>query len=257
MDSQNISPEAKERILEEDMCKYQLMPYLRDIARTLDISLEGIKKDIAIELLAYMIFYKYKEVEVIIGLLYGRFKDINKIIEVMEHLITEDDLLDCNDYKVLITKFKIIPPEAEKLSSMLYPLPLVIPPAILKKNSDTGYHYMPKKCVVLKSKYTPLDVNLDHINRVNSIPLRINTDVIDNCANLPKKELINQKDKQNWNRFVRQQREIVNFYKGSPFYLVHRYDKRGRVYCQGYHVSYQSCDYTNACVEFAEGEPVL
>lgn len=257
MDSQRIPLELKERTLEQDMCKYQLMPYLRDIAKTLDISLEGIEKDIAVEVLSYMIFYKYKEISVIVGLLYARFRNIDKILEVIEYLIAEDDLLDCNDYTVLVTKFKLVPSEAEKLSSMLYPLPLVIPPAPLTKNYETGYHYMPKKCVVLKTKYTHVDVNLDHINRVNSIPLRINTDVINNCANLPKKELKTQKDKQNWNRFVRQQREIVNFYKDAPFYLVHRYDKRGRVYCQGYHISYQGCDYTNACIEFAEGEPIV
>jgi DNA-directed RNA polymerase len=43
---------------------------------------------------------------------------------------------------------------------------------------------------------------------------------------------------------------------GNRFWLTHKYDKRGRTYCQGYHVSYQGNDYNKACIEFADGEPL-
>ena len=53
------------------------------------------------------------------------------------------------------------------------------------------------------------------------------------------------------------QRNLPEFFQEEPFYLTHKYDARGRVYCQGYHLSYQSDDFTNALIEFAEGEKVI
>ena len=38
------------------------------------------------------------------------------------------------------------------------------------------------------------------------------------------------------------------------FYLTHAYDKRGRTYAQGYHVSYQGNDWNKACVQFGRAE---
>ncbi len=40
------------------------------------------------------------------------------------------------------------------------------------------------------------------------------------------------------------------------FWMTHRYDKRGRVYCQGYHVNYQGTPWNKAVVEFANKEHV-
>jgi DNA-directed RNA polymerase len=40
----------------------------------------------------------------------------------------------------------------------------------------------------------------------------------------------------------------------NEFYLTHRYDKRGRVYCQGYHVTYQGTPWNKAVLELADKE---
>lgn len=42
--------------------------------------------------------------------------------------------------------------------------------------------------------------------------------------------------------------------EGNEFYLTHKYDKRGRVYCQGYHVTYQGAAWNKAVIEFADKE---
>lgn len=254
------SAEAKERALEEDMCKYNLMSYLRGIVKqikTLPFDKDSISLKIAIDILAYMIFYKRTNISIIVGLLFNRFKDIDLITSVIDDLIL-DDFLDCDDEDgTLISKKYLTEGEYDYISKLLYPLPMLIRPLELKRNSDTGYVYLPKSCIVLKSHYMGKDVNLDHLNIVNGIPLRINKDVLENCKNKPKKELPTVKAKQNWNKFTRQQREIQEVYgEEDSFYLTHKYDKRGRVYCQGYHISYQGNDYTNACIEFAHGEEI-
>jgi len=40
----------------------------------------------------------------------------------------------------------------------------------------------------------------------------------------------------------------------DKFWLTHKYDRRGRVYCQGYHVNYQGNPWNKAVVEFADKE---
>ena len=42
--------------------------------------------------------------------------------------------------------------------------------------------------------------------------------------------------------------------ESDTFYLPHKYDKRGRTYCQGYHVSYQGAAWNKAVIEFANEE---
>jgi DNA-directed RNA polymerase len=42
----------------------------------------------------------------------------------------------------------------------------------------------------------------------------------------------------------------------DTIYLTHRYDRRGRIYCTGYHVNEQGTDYHKAVLEFADKELV-
>ena len=45
-------------------------------------------------------------------------------------------------------------------------------------------------------------------------------------------------------------------HQGNRFYLGHKYDKRGRIYAQGYHISTQGTPYRKAMLDFADKEPV-
>jgi DNA-directed RNA polymerase len=38
------------------------------------------------------------------------------------------------------------------------------------------------------------------------------------------------------------------------FWLTHKYDRRGRTYCVGYHINYQGTSWNKAVVEFANKE---
>lgn len=247
----------KEKEIEIELSKHQLMPFLRDKVKELPVPFDtDLETSIAKEILAYMLFYKRTIPPVLIGLLYKRFANVQLCLKVLDSLIVAD-YLDFNENNQIVTRFTLNKEDTEKLSKMMYPLPMVMKPNTLKRNSDNGYYFLPRSSVVLRTSFYKGYVNLSHLNRVNSIPLRINQAVLDNRTHVPKKDIPNVKDKANWNKYVRQQREVVESYKDITFYLTHKYDKRGRVYCQGYHISYQSDDFTNALVEFADGEKVI
>lgn len=247
--------EAKERQLETYFCKYNLKSFLRAKAKELTIPIEDeLEYSIAVDMLAYMLFYKNTLTSVLVPLLFVRFKDINKILKVLTTLVNAD-FLDYTRAHRIITKNFLSEEDSRMISLLLYPLPMVVKPLPLTRNSQSGYKYLPATCLILRRHFFKEDINLDHLNRLNSIPLRLNKAVLANCS--PKKEIINRKERENYERFREQQHGIAEFFQEEPFYLTHKYDARGRVYCQGYHLSYQSDDFTNALIEFADGEKVI
>jgi hypothetical protein len=44
--------------------------------------------------------------------------------------------------------------------------------------------------------------------------------------------------------------------EGNEFCLTHKYDKRGRIYCQGYPVNYQGALWNKAVIQLAAKEIV-
>jgi len=59
-------------------------------------------------------------------------------------------------------------------------------------------------------------------------------------------------------KFDKTSRDVLDglFTLGNEFYLTHKYDKRGRTYCQGYHVNIQGNDWNKSVIEFGEKEYV-
>jgi hypothetical protein len=65
-----------------------------------------------------------------------------------------------------------------------------------------------------------------------------------------------EKRKRAFEKYDKSAKHVIKLITGvtNVFYLTHRYDKRGRTYCQGYHVNYQGTAWNKACVEFAQKE---
>lgn len=249
----------QEKFLETELCKYQLMPMLRAKVKLLNLPYEkeDIHYNIAVDTLALMVFHKRKELSVLTGLLFIRFKNLEIVLETITNLINKDYLNYDVATKQVITVLNLNPEEENKLQCLMYPQPRLLPPEQVKKNYDTGYSYLPKSNIILRSFFTKEDVNLDHINRVNSIGFRVNSGVLHSLSHIAKKPFATNQEKRNHERFVEQQKQIAEKYEKHTFYFTHKYDKRGRVYCQGYHLSYQGDDFTNALLEFSKGEKVI
>lgn len=100
------------------------------------------------------------------------------------------------------------------------------------------------------------EICLDHINRMNRIPLSLNERFIFTYVETPKKPLDTLQKKEQWDKHVEDSYEkyaefIVNGNKG---FLKYAYDTRGRVYDTGYHITSQGTGYKKAILELANKE---
>lgn len=227
--------------------------------------------DFAIDLLCQMVLHKRASVSVLLGILGPKhFGEEPEQLQMCADLLlkaAELDLVDWYDLaQQFVVKINITADVQEDLDRYQYPLPAVIPPQEVRTNRDTGY-FTSKGSIILKNNHHDDDVCLDHINRANKVPLKVNPDTARMIQNewkgLDKKKP--DEDQASFDRRVkafekydRVSRDILEglFVMGNEFYLTHMYDKRGRSYAQGYHVNTQGSPWNKAVVEFAEEELV-
>lgn len=227
----------------------------------------GIDPAFGFDLLVQMVLHKRAGVPVLVGILRKHFKGDCQATADALLLACQIDLVDWNPVtKQFIVKYDITPDVQEELDTYQFPLPMIVKPKELKTNHDTGY-YTSRNSVILKDNHHDGDVCLDHLNHMNRIKLTLNTTVTSMIQNQwrnldkPKpgedrKEY--QKRVKAFEKYSRTAKDVMAHLEisGGEFYLTHKYDKRGRVYCQGYHVQYQGNDYNKACIEFANQEIV-
>lgn len=227
-----------------------------------------IDPDFGMDLLVQMALHKRTRLETLVGILRKHFDgDCQATADELLKAATVD-LVDWHPVKrEFIVKFDISPDVQEDLDRYQYPMPMVIPPKELKNNEDTGY-YTSKNSVILKDNHHNEDVCLDHLNRMNRVKLRLNQDVAIKIKN-SWKGLDKQAEDEDRQEYLKRRKQFekydrtahdVHLHLGiaseGEFYLTHRYDKRGRTYCQGYHVNYQGATWNKAVIEFANSELV-
>lgn len=147
----------------------------------------------------------------------------------------------------------------QRIEQFQYPLPMIEKPMTVRHNRQTGYRTI-KGSLILKNNHHDDDICLDHINRMNAIPLAVNADVVafvqNNWKNLDKQKpdetYADFRDRQKafW-KYDTTSRDILEGLSLQPdgIFLTHKVDKRGRTYSQGYHVNYQGNDWAKAVVQ--------
>lgn len=228
----------------------------------------GMPEDFAVEALVQIALHKRMLPSSLIGIL-NRFSPddpqwIADCIHVMValHLMKYDDQRD-----QLIVVHDIPAPLQHELDAFQYPLPMVCEPMTLRTNRDTGY-ITTRNSVILRDNHHNDDVCLDHLNRLNRIPLSINSHTAGMIANRWR-NIDKPKEDETFEDFKKRRRAFEKFdgtiravmkvlyQAGNRFFLTHKYDKRGRTYCQGYHVTYQGAAWNKAVIELADKELVL
>ena len=103
------------------------------------------------------------------------------------------------------------------------------------------------------------EICLDHLNRLNQIPLKLNAAFVKMYKEEPKHKPETKKAQNRWHQFMHESFEKYTelVAHGKPFYLIHKYDTRGRTYACGYHVTSQGNSYKKAIVELANEELVI
>jgi len=184
----------------------------------------------------------------LLGLVGNKFPSYQEAANSLTKLINEDYM----DYDIRTKKLisrVILPSELRnEISKQHYPLPMVTPPKPVTKNKGGAYHTI-KLPLLLGSKISRHSYPLayDTINKLNSTPLLIRKDYIN-------PDLVNPSDRRHHKQLVELSSALPD---SSSVYLTHAYDKRGRIYCRGYHFTYQGDAYHKSLIEINKPEKVL
>lgn len=228
----------------------------------------GLNISFVIDLLIQIFLHKRANLSTLVGLLAHHFNDDLQLTADNLLMAAEANLLDYDDndgrFIVLITLSEDI---MDDIAKYQYPIPMVCEPRKLTNNRSTGYLVNTNESLILKNNHHDNDICLDHLDRANSIPLSLNMDTIDAMPNVWKnidKKLLGESyadykiRKDTYNKYMRTAEDIHNhiMISGDKFYLTHKYDKRGRVYVQGYHVNPQGNDWCKASILFSDKEVI-
>ena len=223
----------------------------------------GLDEEFGIDLLAKMALHKRVDVPALVGLMRHHFDTAQECMDAL-YVATDNDLIDWDfNFKTFVMKWDISSQTKRDLEMFQYPLPMVVKPLELTKNTDSGYLTW-KASVILKDNFTHDDVCLDHLNRVNGIGLQVDMKLANQISNswkgldkLKQGETVEEfkSRRRAFEKYDRTARAVMAAVvsEGNEFYLTHAYDKRGRVYCRGYHINYQGGSWNKAVIQFKEG----
>ena len=136
--------------------------------------------------------------------------------------------------------------------------PMVCEPLPLTHNYSSGYLTHNDSLILGSGNHHDGDICLDTLNTMNQVALKLDTDFLCKVEEEPTFELDSQDKVDQWTRFKKQSTEfyVLMAEQGNQFYLCHKVDKRGRIYCSGYHISSQGAAFKKAMLEFATEEIV-
>lgn len=137
----------------------------------------------------------------------------------------------------------------ESISSKHYLPPMIDKPNPVNKHGDSFFTTLTSK-IILGSEYARHNKNIsfDVLNTQSNIAFNLETRVT---------EVDPVMDEDNLAVYKKQYEGIKEIISDKDFYLTHAYDARSRLYCQGYHTSYQADDFHKAVIVFAEKEYLL
>lgn len=136
--------------------------------------------------------------------------------------------------------------------------PMLCKPALLEHNYSSGYLTHTESLILGTGNHHSGDICLDALNIMNSTALCLNKKFLDTVPEEATFDLDTPKKQEHWGKFKAQSAELYRSlgHQDTEFYLTHQYDKRGRIYCNGYHISTQGNAYKKAMIDLAHKEVV-
>lgn len=231
---------------------------------------KGIPLGFGFDVLTQMALHKRTTLSVLVAILRHHFEPASNASQLTADMLlqcAEADLVDWSpNLQQFIVRATLSQDVQDELDRFQYPLPMVVRPKQVRSNTETGY-LMSGGSIILRKNHHEDDVCLDHINRVNRIPFAIDWDtatmIKNSWRNLDKPKPGEtaeefEKRKRAFEKYDRTAKDVMELLlqEGNEFYLTHKYDKRGRIYCQGYHVNYQGAPWNKAVIQLADKEYV-
>lgn len=152
----------------------------------------------------------------------------------------------------------------ELLDQFQYLLPMIVPPLPVgkKNNKGSGYYTIGSDSLILNNNQHKGDIACDVLNKLNSISLSLNQDLVKTIRNhwsgideqaedeefADKVKAFERFEKQ----FMFNAAYLLN--QDNKFYLTHKFDKRGRIYSCGYAINTQGNSYQKAVIELHHKE---
>ena len=133
------------------------------------------------------------------------------------------------------------------LNKVRFVPPMVCEPRTVKHNKDSGY--LTFRSPIMSKSYNQHegDLCLDVMNLTNKCVFSIDIDFLKAAKDTLVDETLNQMTNETC---------VDLFHWGNKFYFNNFYDARGRMYCRGYHLSYQGNSYRKAMLNFHKTEEI-
>lgn len=196
----------------------------------------------------------------IVGMMVDRIEgdmdpfDRAKIVAEIVALMSQADLLDIDTRRpgaARITTQWIIPDIPEVDDHMVF-----TGIEEITDNYDETYGSM---ILGGKLKHHDKPISLDVLNKRNSVDLSLNIPLLISLNQEASKPLDTQQKRDQWNLFIREcynkYLEIVHT-RDNKFNLIHKYDCRGRCYCDSYYVNYQGMAFQKAVIQLTHKEVI-
>lgn len=192
-------------------------------------------------------------------------ESMQTIAEILEKTIEKNLVKYNSDREEVIVLYQPEQEIIETLDQYQFPPPILCTPKPIINNNDSAYLTIKHDSIILNRDLNDRnnDYCLEVINYLNNIKFIINKPVNDaihnswNGVKEPKadesKEDFDKKVKA-FNKYNENANVLIDMIEDKEFYLSHHYDKRGRIYSQGYYINYQGNDWNKGCVLFANEE---
>ena len=198
-------------------------------------------------------------------------KTVSELLTLLVHTkLYEIQRTKDNRYIYSLLELPFDHPLSKRVRLSCYLPPLVEKPMKIENNYQSGYHTI-DDCVILG--YTENQhkhkLALDTLNTLNSIEYELDTYVLNNFEKEWHREELHDDElallsndeqleyhiqHQTWQQYQEQFQVLSEMLQNKTLYFLHKYDKRGRVYTQGYHFSNQGSSFEKACLNLKTKE---
>lgn len=239
---------------------------------------EGLQ-DFFIDVAGCLAQHQHVKYTMLVGMVVGHLKymaqyDAIRTAGELIAIAVNADLIDCLPASAsttgsmeLLSRISLEPETLKLIKQYQYLPPMIVPPLEIRDNRGSGYLSIRWDSLILKDNHHDGDICLDSINRFNQVAFSLDERVIRNVRdnrkhlNFPKGDESKDEWKARVESFLKMEKESMKVFatlinEGNRFHLTHKVDKRGRTYCQGYHVSYQGNTYRKAILQLADTELV-
>lgn len=160
-----------------------------------------------------------------------------------------------HDTAVIRPKYQLDDATLDAIHLTMYMSPMLCSPIDWTANNQGGHLTFNSSCILGTGNDIGQHQSLDVLNRLQSIAWTLNETMLQE-EELPSKATDDPRKMQQHNDRCLQSRMVYDLMlqNENQFYFIWKYDKRGRMYSQGYDINLQGSSYKKATIEFAHKE---